>query len=253
MAAADQAGLAALPLDAAVLEPQPGARHRASPTFGSRTEQTSRSRICSSAATSRLPSTWRSPQRPRLRCRRCRRRMAAAGRCIALTLPERRLPAGSLTCRDQRPCVPALGAGWRRSPGGSEQAGSVVRCSDVHDVAARRRAGCRSGAHAPARSDGCDRVVAGRRRRRQRAATTQPRATAAAVLSAAVLCPAGWGTAAPLRPGRPSAAALRSGAARAETHGRTRDRSDRRSGIVACRRRRRSFRRAGSGCCSVRR
>ncbi len=116
--------------------------------------------------------------------------------CAARTPPA----GGVAECRDQRPCVPTLGAGWRRSPGGSEQAGSLVRRSDVHDVEAHRRAGCRSGAHAPARSDGCDRVVAGRRRRRQRAATTQPRATAAAVLSTAILCAAGWGTAASLRP-----------------------------------------------------
>ena len=109
-----------------------------------------------------------------------------------IALPERRLPAGSLSVETSaRVFQRSVQVGVVR-PADRNSAGRVVRCSDVHDVAARRRAGGRSGAHAPARSDGCDRVVAGRRRRRQRAVATQPRATAAAVLSTAVLCPAGW-------------------------------------------------------------
>ena len=164
---------------------------RGSPTSASRTERTSRSRICSSDAASRLAvdldarhglvsdaaasaGEWGQP----VGVSHC-----AAGTPTAGGVAER---------RDQRACVPTLGPGWRRSRP-ADRRRREARFDALTSTTwrhAEERAS-RSGAPLWMRSGGCDGPVAGRRRRRQRAATTQPRATAAAVLSTAILCAAG--------------------------------------------------------------
>ena len=204
--------------------------HRASLTFASQTERTSRSRICSSDAASRLPSTSRSP-RPRPRWRRFRRRTGAVGRCIALRCPNAACRRGRSVSRRSASGVPTLGAGWRRSPGGSEQAGSL--CSTLSTSTMWRRTDEQAVAPALTLQLGPMDATALPAWSSTKATTRRYHSAARDCCCRPIDCDSlrrraghcGFSTAARL----PSAAALRFVAARAETHGRARDRGEGRS------------------------
>ena len=230
------AGLVALPLDAAVLEPQPAGPRRVSPTFGSLTEQQA------GAVSARAPR--------RAACRRPDARLGGRASDAAAAAGEWWQPVGVSHCAARsRICLPGSltvetsARVFHRSvqvgvvrPADREQARSVVRCAAVDDVEARRRAGCRSGAHA---------LAGPRWMQTELWLVVDEGDNAPLPLDRARLllpsyrlrffAPPGRRAAARLRPGGSSAAALRSVAARAESHGRVRDGGDGRSRIVACR------------------
>ena len=141
-------GLVALPLDAHALAHTVVGRARGSPTCGCWTAPVSRSRTCSSVATSRCPSIWpssphRTPQAPELKLPAGSRQRSV----YVVTLPYANLPSSTLVLETSaRVFQRTVRIGIERQPDRSRrEAYFDVRAAETGVTPTSRRRPARSG------------------------------------------------------------------------------------------------------------